>query len=120
MNRILLRTTQVLLVVLLFSFTTSNLKAPVWRVSGSHSNVSFEINHFFTPVQGHFSDFKAELLFDSSDLKSSSVSFTVQAASIKTDSDRRDKHLRSSDFFDTEEFPEMTFISKSAFINIFI
>jgi polyisoprenoid-binding protein YceI len=97
----------------MFSFTTSTIQAPTWKISGSHSNVSFEVNHFFTPVQGHFSDFKGELSFDPADLETSSVSFTIQAASIKTDSDGRDKHLKSGDFFNAEKFPEMTFKSTS-------
>lgn len=113
MNKTFLKTAQVVLVALLFSFTTSNLLAPNWNIDTKHSKISFEVNHFFTPVEGFFNDYKGELNFDEADLDGSSVSFTVQVASVKTDSDKRDGHLQSSDFFDVAKYPEMKFASTS-------
>lgn len=113
MNKTFLKTTQVVLVGLLFSFTTSSIEAPSWKISGSHSKIRFEVTHFFTPVEGSFSDYTGELKFDPVDLDNSSVSFNVKVASVKTDSDKRDKHLQSEDFFYADEFPEMTFASTS-------
>jgi len=113
MNKSFLRTAQVVLVGLLFSFTTSNLEAPNWNIDTSHSKISFEVNHFFTPVEGYFNDYIGELNFDPSDLEGSSVNFTVKVASVKTDSEKRDNHLQSGDFFDAEKFPEMKFSSTS-------
>ena len=111
MNKFFLKTTQVVLVALLFSFTTSKVASPAWNIDASHSKISFEVNHFFTPVEGFFNDYKGELNFDAADLEGSSVNFTVQVASVKTDSDKRDKHLQSGDFFDAEKYPEMKFAS---------
>lgn len=113
MNKIFLKTAQIVLVGLLFSFTTSTFEAPTWKISGSHSKIRFEVTHFFTPVEGSFSDYTAELKFDPADLDNSSVSFNVKVASVKTDSDNRDKHLQSEDFFNAEKFPEMKFESTS-------
>lgn len=113
MNKTFLKTAQVVLVALLFSFTTSNLLAPNWNIDTKHSKISFEVNHFFTPVEGFFNDYKGELNFDEADLDGSSVSFTVQVASVKTDSDKRDGHLQSRDFFDAAKYPEMKFASTS-------
>lgn len=113
MNKTFLKTAQVVLVGLLFSFTTSTIEAPSWKISGSHSKIRFEVTHFFTPVEGSFNDYTAELIFDPADLDNSSVNFNVKVASVKTDSDSRDKHLQSEDFFNTEKFPEMKFESTS-------
>ena len=113
MDKTFLRTAQVVLVVILFSFTTSNLLAPSWNIDTKHSKISFEVNHFFTPVEGFFNDYKGEINFDEADLDGSSVNFAVQVASVKTDSDKRDGHLQSGDFFDVEKYPEMKFTSTS-------
>ena len=113
MNKTFLRAVQVVLLVFLFSFTTSNLQAPIWAIDTSHSKIGFEVNHFFTPVVGYFNDYKGELNFDPSDLNGSSVNFVVNVASVKTDSEKRDNHLQSGDFFDAEKFPEMKFSSTS-------
>jgi len=111
MNKTFLRTTQVALLALLFSFTTSKVAGPAWNIDTSHSKIGFEVNHFFTPVEGFFNDYKGALNFDATDLEGSSVNFTVQVASVKTDSDKRDKHLQSGDFFDAKKYPEMKFVS---------
>lgn len=113
MNKSFLRTIQIVLMALLFSFTTSNLLAQSWNIDAKHSKISFEINHFFTPVEGFFNDYKGELNFDEADLEGSSVNFNVQVASVQTDSKKRDGHLQSSDFFDAANYPEMKFVSTS-------
>ncbi len=113
MNKTLLRTTQIAFIAFLFSFSTTKVLAPAWKIDSSHSKISFEINHFFTPVEGFFNEYTGELAFDKADLEGSSVHFTVQVASVKTDSEKRDKHLQSADFFDAKKFPEMKFVSKS-------
>ena len=113
MNKTFLKVAQVVLVVLLFSFTTSNVLAPKWNIDTKHSKISFEVNHFFTPVEGFFNDYDGEINFDEADLEGSSVNFKVQVASVKTDSDKRDGHLQSGDFFDAKKYPEMKFASTS-------
>ncbi|MCF6359656.1 MAG: YceI family protein [Cyclobacteriaceae bacterium] len=110
MNKTFLRFTQIALVAILFSFALK-IDAPTWNIDTNHSKISFEINHFFTPIEGFFNDYKGELIFDEADLAGSLVNFTVQVASVKTDSEKRDKHLQSSDFFDVAKFPEMKFSS---------
>ncbi len=113
MNKTFLRTAQIAFVTLLFSFATTKVLTPTWNIDTNHSKISFEVNHFFTPVEGFFNEYKGELTFDAADLEGSSVNFTVQVASVKTDSEKRDKHLQSADFFDAKKFPEMKFVSKS-------
>lgn len=113
MTKTLVRSAQVVFVALLVSFTSSRISVPVWNIDTNHSKIGFEVNHFFTPVEGYFKDFEGELKFDPDDLKGSSINFTIQVASIKTNSDRRDNHLKSGDFFNVEKYPVMKFVSTS-------
>jgi polyisoprenoid-binding protein YceI len=83
----------------------------VYKVDPDHSGVGFTIRHFVSNVPGRFKDFDGLVKYDKQNPAASSVSFTAQAASIDTDNDDRDKHLRSPDFFDVEKFPTLTFTS---------
>lgn len=83
----------------------------VYKVDPDHSGVSFTIRHFVSNVPGRFKDFDGTIRYDKQNPAASSVNFTVQAASIDTANDDRDKHLRSADFFDVEKFPTLTFSS---------
>lgn len=85
--------------------------AATWQVDPAHSNVAFEIRHFFTQVPGRFNDFSGTIHHDPEDPANSKVEFTVQATSIDTRNDQRDNHLRSADFFDVEKFPTLSFKS---------
>jgi polyisoprenoid-binding protein YceI len=82
-----------------------------YRADLDHSSVGFSVRHFVTPVPGRFRDFSATLRYDRDDPSRSSVEFRVKAASIDTDNDDRDAHLRSADFFDAARYPELTFAS---------
>lgn len=84
-----------------------------WSFDPSHSAVNFSVTHFFTPVTGNFGEFEATLVFDPAKPEASSVEAKIKVASINTGNERRDKHLASPDFFDTEKFPEITFKSTS-------
>jgi polyisoprenoid-binding protein YceI len=57
-------------------------------------------------------DFSGQILLDPSDVTRSSVRVTIEAASIDTNNERRDDHLRSADFFEVERFPQLTFVSR--------
>lgn len=85
----------------------------VYKVDSDHSGVSFTIRHFVSNVPGRFKDFDGVIKHDAKNPAASSVSFTIQAASIDTDNADRDNHLRSPDFFDVEKFPTLTFSSTS-------
>jgi len=83
-----------------------------WNLDGSHSEVSFKIRHLgISSVVGNFHDFTGHLDFDPEDLSTFKAEATVQTASVDTDNDDRDNHLRSEDFFNVEKFPVMTFAS---------
>lgn len=86
--------------------------APVrFNIDPVHSQVNFTIRHFFSRVTGRFNDFAGTLELDEANLANSSVEATILAASINTNNERRDKHLRTADFFAADSLPTLTFKS---------
>jgi len=82
-----------------------------WELDKAHSNFYFSVDHIFSKIHGHFNDFSSEIKFDPQNLAESSFYFEIKTDSIDTNIAKRDKHLQSSDFFDSSEFPVMTFKS---------
>ena len=82
-----------------------------YQIDKAHSEAAFQVRHLITKVRGRFADFAGTIAFDESQPERSSVTFTVQTASIDTNSPDRDAHLRSEDFFAVERFPALTFVS---------
>ncbi|HET8772604.1 MAG TPA: YceI family protein [Thermoanaerobaculia bacterium] len=89
------------------------LAQETWTVDKGHSTANFKIRHFTANVIGAFNDFDGTVTMDRENPAKSSVEFTIQAASIDTNSENRDKHLRSADFFETDKFPTIAFKSTS-------
>lgn len=85
-----------------------------YDLDGTHSNVLFKIRHNdVSYVFGRFNnDFSADIRWDEQDPANTSVTFTLKAESIDTHNQRRDQHLRSPDFFNARQFPEITFASR--------
>jgi polyisoprenoid-binding protein YceI len=89
------------------------LEPGVYNVDPVHSNVTFIARHLVaSKVRGHFSEFSGSITIGDT-LASSSVEATVQAASISTDNEMRDNHLKSADFLEQETYPTLTFASTS-------
>ena len=102
---------QKLVVAMLLTGCSTQVSAATWNVDASHTNVGFSVSHLFTSVQGRFNDFDATIVFDPDNPRNTVVKGTVRAASINTDQAKRDKHLRSPDFFDVEQYPTLAFES---------
>ena len=85
--------------------------AAAWKVDRAHTTVGFSVSHLFTSVQGRFDRFDGTLEFDSANPQATKVKGTIEAASINTNNEKRDTHLRSGDFFDVEKFPTLSFES---------
>jgi polyisoprenoid-binding protein YceI len=96
---------------------SANAQAVVWNVDKAHTNVGFSVSHLFTSVQGRFDRFDGTIEFDPENPGVAVVKGTIEAASINTNNEKRDKHLRSPDFFDVEKFPTLSFESTGGIVN---
>jgi len=83
----------------------------VFTIDRAHSEVSFRIRHMMSKVSGTFGDYEGTIDLSREQPEQSNVEFRIKAASIDTNNERRDTHLRSADFFDVEQHPEIVFRS---------
>jgi polyisoprenoid-binding protein YceI len=85
--------------------------AGTWEIDTIHSEVSFVVRHLVvSKVRGRFDRFGGTIVTDE-DLARSSVNVTIDASSVNTNEPTRDNHVRSADFLDVENFPNITFVS---------
>ncbi|MGH8018101.1 MAG: YceI family protein [Opitutaceae bacterium] len=101
-------------IALAFAATSpSQAAVETYKIDPAHSSVGFKVRHFFTPVPGSFGKFEGTIKVDRDNLENSSIDATIDTTSIDTANERRDKHLRSDDFFLVETYPKITFKSTS-------
>ena len=87
--------------------------AAVWDIDPVHSHVGFSVRHLMIAnVKGLFEKFAGTVTIDEKDITKSGVEVSIDIASINTNVQKRDEHLRSADFFDVAKYPTMTFVSK--------
>ena len=92
---------------------STTAQAGQWKVDPVHSSVHFKVSHLvISKVIGEFGEFSADMEFDGTDVATGKVDMTISVASIDTKNEGRDNHLKSSDFFEAEKFPTITFKSK--------
>jgi polyisoprenoid-binding protein YceI len=93
--------------------TLNGLSTGTWAIDPTHSEVGFVARHLMvSKVRGSFADV-AGTVEVADELSNSVANVTIQTASVATGTADRDAHLRGTDFFDVETFPEMTFVSTS-------
>jgi polyisoprenoid-binding protein YceI len=85
--------------------------AATYKIDKDHSSIGFKIRHLVSKVPGSFNDFEGAFVYAPDQPEQWNVNAKVNPASIDTNVEQRDKHLRSPDFFDVEKYPEMTFVS---------
>jgi polyisoprenoid-binding protein YceI len=83
-----------------------------WLLDPIHSELQFKIKHLMiSNVSGSLKDFNAEVETEEEDFSTASIYLTAQMDSISTNNEQRDAHLRNSDFFEVEKYPELKFRS---------
>jgi polyisoprenoid-binding protein YceI len=82
-----------------------------YEIDPVHSRVEFTIRHMFSKVTGTFGKFKGAVQYDAAAPANSSVNAEIDASTIDTYNDYRDKDLRSPNFFDVAKYPTLTFVS---------
>ena len=89
------------------------LPTGTWNIDPAHSKVGFAVKHMgIATVRGEFTEFEGTLEI-AEDLSSAKAYGTVKATSVDTNEPQRDDHLRSPDFFDVAQYPELRFESTS-------
>lgn len=85
-----------------------------WKIDEAHSKVQFSVSHMvISDVTGQFRKFDGSITSAGDDFSKGRVEMTMQVASINTDNEKRDEHLKSADFFDAQKYPEIKFVGKS-------
>lgn len=105
--------------LLLFAFALITIGSATaqqknWKTDAAHSAVKFNVTHLvISEVEGNFTQFDGSIVSNGNDFSDAAIEFTVEAASINTDNEMRDGHLKSDDFFNAEKFPKLSFKSVS-------
>jgi polyisoprenoid-binding protein YceI len=87
--------------------------ATIWNIDPDHTNIGFKVRHLMiSNVKGSFNKHSGVVDINDKDITKSKVQVSIDTASINTNVQKRDDHLRSTDFFDVTKFPTMTFVSK--------
>ncbi len=102
-----------LAVFLISCLTSVAFSADMYMVDSAHTTVGFTVRHLvINKVRGKFNEFSGTIVYDENDVTKSSLQGMIKTTSLDTDNAKRDKHLRSPDFFDAEGHPDITFKSK--------
>ncbi len=96
-----------------FLLSTTNAQT-VWKVDKTHSNVDFTVTHLvISEVRGNFKDFDVSVTQPGDDFANATIEATIKTASIFTDNEKRDNHLKSNDFLNAAKYPDIKFKSAS-------
>ena len=90
------------------------MAATKWVLDPTHSEVQFKIKHLvISTVTGSFKKFEGQAVTENDTFENAQVTFSLDVASIDTNQEQRDEHLRNNDFFDAATYPQITFTSTS-------
>ncbi len=85
-----------------------------WSIDPMHSEVQFKVKHLvISTVSGFFKSFEGSLEAEGDDFENADITFALNIDSIDTNQTQRDEHLKSAEFFDAAQFPQITFKSTS-------
>lgn len=89
---------------------TAAFAQTTWNIDKVHSKIGFSVTHMVVAeTEGVFKEYDGKVVSKTADFNGAEVTFTAKVASINTDNERRDGHLKSADFFDAEKYPDITF-----------
>lgn len=92
--------------------SAANVATQTWKIDSNHSNVDFSVKHMIvSTVKGSFQEFEGEVQWDGQNFETASVEARIDTASITTYNEMRDNHLRTNDFFNSEQWPNAIFKS---------
>lgn len=92
----------------------NTMATTTWVLDPTHSEAHFKVKHLvISTVTGSFQTFEGTAVTEGDDFENAQVNFSIDAASISTNQEQRDGHLKSADFFDAEQYPKITFKSTS-------
>jgi polyisoprenoid-binding protein YceI len=104
-----------LLVVSSSSVAIAQADVQTWTIDPNHSSAQFAVKHMMvSTVRGQFDKLSGTIKARGNDVKTLAIDVTIDAASVNTRVENRDKDLRSANFFDVEKFPTITFVSKKS------
>lgn len=84
-----------------------------WTIDQSHSKIGFNVTHMVVAeVDGSFKEFDGKVVSNAADFNGATIEFTAKTASVDTDNEKRDGHLKSDDFFNSEKYPDIKFKGK--------
>jgi polyisoprenoid-binding protein YceI len=85
-----------------------------WVLDPMHSEVQFKVKHLvISTVTGFFRSFEGQLETENDDFNNAEIDFSLDIASVDTNQNQRDEHLKSADFFDAAKYPKISFKSTS-------
>lgn len=92
-------------------FSSQAQQAKKWILDKDHTSVTFAVKHFFSNVNGNFTEYDGSFNFDPAKLSASKFTFSIPVSSINTNNKKRDADLVSDNFFDVAKYPEIKFVS---------
>jgi polyisoprenoid-binding protein YceI len=85
-----------------------------WSIDPAHSEISFKVKHLMiTNVKGVFKEFGANVYTTGDSFITSDIDFSMNPVTVDTNDQQRDEHLKTSDFFDVDNYKQITFVGKS-------
>ncbi|MDF1562758.1 MAG: YceI family protein [Deltaproteobacteria bacterium] len=102
-----------ILLSLLLLAAPAQAELETWKIDTAHTSANFKVKHLLiATVRGQFTGITGTVKLDPEDLGKLEVDVTIDATTVDTGNEQRDRHLKTADFFDIKKHPTITFVSK--------
>ncbi len=102
---------QLIVIGMMYAVSGLSLHAAQYKIDADHSTIGFKVRHLIGKVNGRFDKFEGSFTYDKANPTAWKTQATIDAASINTNTAKRDDHLRSADFFEVKTYPTLSFVS---------